>query len=123
MNMKNQSLAGHKGRFFFDPLILDDIENNSFAEIVESCYIACINRKIKEDSRVVPNFYEISDECLEFVCDNAIKTVTWNGVRIHAMTALDLCLRDVLIDRGLIFEENKRLINPYQIVMFEDLYD
>lgn len=109
-------------KFFYNNcLILSDVENNSFPQIVECCYIACINRRISHQKNVIPSFYEISDECLEFVCDNAIKTVTWCGAVINAMTAIDLSLKDALIDRGLIFEENHIIINPYQIVMFDEL--
>lgn len=119
MSTRNQ--IQRRENFYFDAIIVDDAENNTFANIVESCYITCINRHIKNEQRIIPHFFEISDECLEFVCDNAIKTVTWNGMRINSMTAIDLSLKDILMELGLIFEENHCIINPYQIIMFEEL--
>jgi len=100
---------------------MQDTENNTFVEIVSSNYIVCINRRIKKGQTIVPEYYEISDECLEFIADHGIKTVTWNGMILNAMSALDLSLKDVLEDEGFIFEYNREIVNPYQQIMFEDL--
>ena len=102
-------------------LILQDTENNTLVDIVASSYMICINNRIRKGQAIIPEFYEISDECLEYVIDNGIKTVTWKGMRLNSMSALDLSLRDILEDEGFIYEHGRKIINPYQLIMFEDL--
>lgn len=95
-------------------LILKDIENNTFVEIIKDCYSA---------RNGVPEFQIIWDDCLELMTDNCISTVTYKGIRMSRHNALDI-LEDILQMEGFVYRRDRIYINPFQLQMFdEDLYE
>lgn len=94
-------------------LYLADIENNTFIEIIKDYY---------NDLYEIPDIHEIHDGCLEFMFDNAKRVVTYRGIKLSMMDALDI-LEDILIMEFFLFRKNGEIIDGRQAVLFPDLYE
>lgn len=91
-------------------LILKDIENNTFIEIIKNSYSHRDN---------IPEFQVVWDDCFECMVDNCINTVTYKGIRMSRHNALDI-LEDVLQAEGFVYRRDRIYINPFQLQMFDD---
>lgn len=101
-------------------IMLNDDENNTLAKIVEDCYLECIRDLRGRSDNGIPQYYQISDKCLEFIADFGINSVTYRGYPMSAMHALDTLLKQVLFDGGLSFKYDNMIIRPYQTKLYDE---
>lgn len=100
-------------------IILRDEENNTFLEIINECYMNRIRYKREKGDYRPPDLFEISDECLEFVTDYGIRTVTYRGIITTSIMAIDVMLKDVLLNEGYVFGEQGSYYYPHRIKVFD----
>ena len=94
-------------------LVLYDVENNTFLEIIYDV----LNRY-----NYILDYHQIYDECLELMTDNGIRVVTYRGVKMPMMRALDILL-DILSFEHIVYMDGNTVKNPFQQILFDDLFD
>ena len=101
-------------------IILGDEESNTFVEIIEECYKECIQDLRDRNIDSPPEYYQISDKCLEFIAYFGVNLVTYRGYPMTAVTALDTMLKEALQDNDFTFQYNNMIVRPYQTTLFDE---